>query len=190
MREEIREKYRMVARSPAGCFNYPTGREGAMALGYDTGLLASLPDALIEGFCGVGNPWSIAPVAPGVAILDIGCGVGFDLIVASRLTGDRGLVLGTDLTAEMVDRAQQSIRLAGAANVDAVLVDDEGIPAADGTFDVVVANGVFNLSPDKPRLFAEIVRVLKPEGRLQFADILLEKPLPPELSGSAGSWSQ
>jgi SAM-dependent methyltransferase len=189
VREEIRDKYRLVARSTAGCFRYPTGREGIVLLGYDTGLLAGLPDTVVEGFCGVGNPWSIAPVAAGAAILDIGCGTGFDLIVASRLTGNRGRVMGIDLTAEMIDRAQQSIRLAGAANVETVMVEDERIPAADATFDVVVSNGVINLSPDKPGLFAEIVRVLKPGGRLQFADIIQEKPLPPELAGSAGSWS-
>lgn len=189
MREEIRAKYRMVARSPAGYFRYPTGREGAMLLGYDSGLLAGLPDPIIDGFCGVGNPWAIAPVAPGAAILDIGCGAGFDLVVASRLIGGSGRVLGTDLTREMIERARQSIRLAGATNVEAELVEDERVPAADSTFDVVVANGVFNLSPDKPRLFAEIVRVLKPGGRLQFADIILEKPLSLEMAGSAGSWS-
>lgn len=190
VREEIREKYRMVARSTAGCFRYPTGREGALILGYDAGLVASQPDAVMDGFCGVGNPWSIAPVAPGAAILDIGCGAGFDLIVASHLAGDRGRVLGTDLTGEMIDRAQQAIRLAGAVNTEAVLVEDERIPSADATFDVVVSNGVFNLSPDKPRFFAEVVRVLKPGGRLQFADIILERPLPPGLAGSVESWSQ
>lgn len=190
MRTGIRQKYRSVVISAKGFFRYPTGREGALQLGYDTELVASLPDSVLRGFCGVGNPFSIAPIAPGATILDIGCGTGFDLIVAARLTGTLGRVHGVDLTREMISRAQTNILLTGTKNAEVTAVDDERIPHADGAFDVVISNGVINLSPDKPRLFAEIFRVLKPAGRLQFADIILEKSLPPELTGNVASWSQ
>lgn len=190
VRSAIRRKYQTVARSAAGMFAYPTGRQGALLLGYDRDLLSSLPDALLESFCGVGNPLAIAPVRAGAAILDIGCGGGFDLLVAARITGPKGIVRGVDLTPEMVERARANILIAGGENIEVREIEDDRLPFADELFDLVIANGVINLSPDKPGLFAEIFRVLKAGGRLQFADIVLEKALPPNLDRSVESWSQ
>jgi arsenite methyltransferase len=190
VRGGIRRKYRSVARSASGMFSYPTGRQGALLLGYDGDLLRSLPDAVLESFCGVGNPLAIAPVRPGAAILDIGCGAGFDLLVAAKISGPGGVVRGVDLTPEMVERARANILLAGVDNIEVRETADDRLPFVDDLFDLVISNGVINLSPDKPGLFAEIFRVLKTGGKLQFADIVLEKELPRHLDRSVESWSQ
>ncbi len=176
--------------SAAGKFQYPTGREGAEALGYDPAILIDVPQEAQDSFCGVGNPFAIGEISEGSFILDIGCGAGLDLIVASRLTGPSGRVCGIDLTAEMVAKARENIAKYGADNIEAVQVDSEHIPYADGMFDVAISNGVINLSPRKPKLFKEIHRVLKTGGRLQFADIITESALPQSLTGSLEAWAQ
>ncbi len=179
-----------MAQSAAGFFAYPTGREGAEKLGYDPDLLSSLAPELIASFCGVGNPFSIEQIEPGSAVLDIGCGAGFDLIVARKLAGGSGRVCGIDLTSEMVARAKSNCSAAGFDDVEIKQVEGEAILYPDNTFDVVISNGVINLSPDKEKLFGEIHRALKPGGRLQFADIVLERELPTNLVGSLEAWSQ
>jgi ubiquinone/menaquinone biosynthesis C-methylase UbiE len=123
-------------------------------------------------------------------VLDIGCGAGFDLFVASRLVGPEGLVVGVDLTEEMAAKAAANLARTGVANTAVQQIDSERLPFGDNTFDAVLSNGVINLSPDKKTLYAEVLRVLKPNGRLGYADIVLEKELPPDLAGSAESWAQ
>jgi len=141
----VRSKYAEVARSASGKFAYPTGGEGARALGYDPALIdAALPD-LLESFCGVGNPFSLFPIQPGSVILDIGCGAGFDLYIAARLTGPEGHVHGVDLTGAMVERARENLQKAGIANAEVEQVGSESLPFNDNTFDVVISNGVINL---------------------------------------------
>lgn len=186
----MRQKYQKVASSAEGLFRYPTGSAGALALGYESDWLAGIPDEVLSSFCGVGNPFAIAPIAPGSAILDIGCGAGIDLIVARRLTGDGGRVCGVDLTPSMLERARANFAAVAISDIEVQLVDSAILPYPDDTFDVVISNGVINLSPAKPQLFAEILRVLKPHGRVQFADIILERPLPPALVASPESWAQ
>jgi len=123
-------------------------------------------------------------------VLDFGCGAGLDLFVAGRLVGEDGKVCGIDLTEEMVVRARENLALAGIANFEIKKVDSEAIPYDDRAFDVVISNGVINLSPRKENSLAEIYRVLKPGGVLQFADVVLENELPVSLAGSAEAWSQ
>ncbi len=190
IRRAIRKKYAAVAHSAKGFFTYPVGKKGADLLGYDRQLLKELPEELLNSFCGVGNPLAIDQIENGSSVLDIGCGAGFDLYIASCQVGRKGKVIGVDLTPEMVDRARKNLAAAKVANTEVLLVASEQMPFADHTFDVVISNGVINLSPDKPTLFAEIHRVLKPGGRLQFADIILEKNLPPHLAANVESWSQ
>jgi arsenite methyltransferase len=190
IRAAIRQKYASVSSSAEGYFKYPVGKAGAALLGYDEDLLAGIPSELLNSFCGVGNPFGIEGIENGCSVLDIGCGAGFDLYVASCLVGAQGKVFGVDLTEEMIDRARANLSTMQVTNAEIHLVSSEQLPFADDFFDVVISSGVINLSPDKQRLFTEIYRVLKPGGRLQFADIILEKELPPHLAASVESWSQ
>lgn len=189
IQEAIRKRYADVAVSASGQFGYPTGRAGAVALGYDPALLETLPEVVLASFCGVGNPFLLGPLQPGEAVLDVGCGAGFDLIVASRLVGEHGRVEGIDLTPAMVARAQQNLQLAGVPHGQVTLGCAETLPYATGTFDVILSNGVLNLSPLKEQSFREIRRVLKPGGRLQCADIVLNEALPVEVAGNLDAWA-
>ena len=190
IQDAIRKKYAEVALSSEGKFGYPTGRAGAEALGYDPAFISEAPGSLLNSFCGVGNPFSLGTIEPDSSVLDIGCGAGFDLYVAKRLTGDSGRVCGIDLTREMVKRARENLAESGMENIEVIHISSEEIPYKDNTFDTVISNGVINLSPCKQDLFQEIFRVLKNGGNLQFADVMLEKELPGALVGSLEAWSQ
>ena len=170
-------------------FSYPTGREGALALGYNPEIIDAAGPGLLASFCGVGNPFSLFPIKPGSTILDIGCGAGFDLYVAARLTGPEGRVHGIDLTKAMVAKARENLKRTGITNFDVWHVDFEDLPFEDKSFDVVLSNGVINLSPEKEILFGEIFRVLRPDGRFGFADIVLDKEIPASIAASAESWA-
>jgi SAM-dependent methyltransferase len=185
----VRAKYAEISCSAAGRFRYPTGRAGAIALGYDLSMLSDLPDDVLDTFCGVGNPLALESIHSGEKVLDIGCGAGLDMILASRLVGPSGRVCGIDLTPEMVEKARANFVRAGVNNANAVVAGSEAIPYDNDTFDVVISNGVLNLSPLKERSFREIFRVLKPGGRLRFADIVLKEDLPAELANSLEAWS-
>ncbi len=184
----IKHKYKKVAGSIAGNFRYPTGIEGAKKLGYEPALVNSAPPELIEFFCGIGCPFSIGELYAGESVLDIGCGGGFDLFCASQMVGSTGKVFGIDLSPEMIAKAKQNLALAGVTNTHVQVGGSEQLPFENNTFDVVTSNGVFNLSPEKQKIYSEIWRVLKPGGRLQFADMVLKNELPPE-EMSAKSWS-
>jgi arsenite methyltransferase len=190
IRNAIRNKYAEVSVSVAGKFPYPTGKDGLKALGYNPVVLESAAARFFESFCGVGNPFSLGDIRPGESVLDIGCGAGFDLFVASRLVGEKGRVYGIDITEEMVKRASENLDRAGVTNFEIKKVDLETIPYDDYSFDVVISNGVINLSPDKQTTFNEIYRVLRPGGKLQFADVIVEHELPANFAGSAEAWSQ
>lgn len=178
IQDAIRKKYAEISSSSEGKFNYPTGRIGAISLGYDMSIVESMPNELIESFCGVGNPFTLGPINAGMTILDIGCGAGFDLIYASRMVGQTGKVCGIDLTPEMVEKAKLNLKRYGVSNYDVQLAGAESIPYQDKNFDVVISNGVLNLSPLKEKSFRETYRVLKQNGRLQFADIVLKEDAP------------
>ena len=190
IRAAVKMKYAAVSTSATGFFKYPVGKEGALSLDYDNVLLEQTPDYLLRTFCGVGNPFAIDQIVEGNYVLDIGCGGGFDLWIASRLTGEKGRVFGVDLTEEMVFKAQSNLEGLQIKNAEIHLISSEQLPFTDNTMDRVISNGVINLSPDKPKLFAEIYRVLKPGGQMQFADIILERELPQNLSTGVESWSQ
>ena len=147
--EGIRQKYLKAAASPEGLFRYPTGRAGLQALGYAPEIVRDLPEAVAASYCGVGNPFILGPIQEGEAILDIGCGVGVDSIIAGRLAGSSGSVTGIDLVPEMLARASENGRLAGLANVTFQESSAEQLPFPDNTFDPVISNGVFNLVVDK-----------------------------------------
>jgi SAM-dependent methyltransferase len=179
IRQGIAEKYRKVALSPAGLFRYPTGAESARGLGYPPALVAGIPPAVQEHFVGVGNPFALGPIAPGEAVLDLGCGAGFDALVAAQLVGPGGRVVGIDLSPEMLAVARAGRAGTGFARVGFVEAQVEALPFPDAAFDVVLSNGVLNLVPDKLCAVREIFRLLRPGARLQACDIGLVGDEPP-----------
>lgn len=160
-----------------------------LALGYDQSVIREMPEEALDAFCGVGNPISLCRINPGAALLDVGCGAGIDLIVAGRLVGQTGRICGIDLTPQMVEKAEMNLGRAGVYNFDVWVASCEAIPYDDSTFDVVISNGVLNLSPLKKESFSEICRVLKPGGCFQFADIVRREDLPAEVTSSLEAWS-
>jgi SAM-dependent methyltransferase len=177
----VAEKYRKVAVSPEGLFRYPTGEESARGLGYPPDLLPAIPPACRERFVGVGNPFALGPIHPGEAVLDLGCGAGFDSFVAAQLVGPTGRVAGVDLSPEMIAVAEADLRQTEFSRVQFRVGKVEALSFPDSSFDVALTNGVLNLIPDKPGALREIFRVLRPGGRLQACDIgLVGDRVPPD----------
>lgn len=174
----VQGMYRQVAAAPAQAFHFPVGRAAALALGYPAAELDRLPRAVVDRFAGVGYPFRADAVAVDDTVLDIGAGAGVDTLIASDRVGPGGKVVALDITPDLLDTLNTAIRAAGIANVATVEADAERIPLADGTVDVVSSNGALNLVPDKRQAFAEMVRVLRPGGRVQMADIVIARPVP------------
>jgi SAM-dependent methyltransferase len=189
LRAEVREKYRAVAIDPNAEYHFHTGRRLAAKLGYDTGLVDSLPDAAVESFAGVGNPFSIRPLEVGERVVDVGSGAGFDSFVAARAVTPSGSVIGVDMTAEMLMKSRTTAVGMGLRNVEFREGFAEALPVDDGWADVVISNGVINLCADKRAAFVEIRRVLRPDGILQFADIANGRPVPPEALRDIDLWT-
>jgi arsenite methyltransferase len=191
VRAGIREKYDRVAAAGSGCcFQYPTGREGMELQGYPPELLQDFPPEVLAAFCGAGNPFSLEPLNPGDAVLDIGCGAGVDSLVAGRLVGAGGRVVGIDVTAAMIEKARAHQARLGLGHVAFQVADAEALPFPDNDFDAVISNGVFNLTLNKAKALAEVYRVLKPGGRFLLADMVLVAALPPDLSDKVENWYQ
>lgn len=179
IRQEIAEKYRKVAASPAALFRYPTGEASALGLGYPPERLAAIPPAIRERFVGVGNPIALGEIRPGETVLDLGCGAGMDALVAAQIVGPAGRIVGVDLSHEMLAVAEAGRTEAGFPQVEFREAAVEALPFPAASFAVAVSNGVLNLVPDKPAALREIFRVLRPGGRLQTCDISLVEDVPP-----------
>jgi arsenite methyltransferase len=191
VRQGIREKYaRVAAAGASGCFQYPTGRAGMELQGYPPKVLKDFPPEILAAFCGVGNPFSLGPLHPGEAVLDIGCGAGVDSLVAGHLVGAGGRVVGLDVTPAMIDRARAHQARLGCPQVAFQVGEAEALPFPDHDFEVVISNGVFNLALDKAAALEEAHRVLKPGGRLMLADMVLVAALPPEVGDKVENWFQ
>jgi arsenite methyltransferase len=189
LREEVKEKYREVAADPHGEYHFHTGRPLAQRLGYDTSVVSTLPDAAVESFAGVGNPFSLRDLTPGERVIDIGSGGGFDCFIAARQIGGEGRVIGVDMTTEMLTKSRNTASSMGLTNVEFREGLLEELPVEDGWADVVISNGVINLCPDKERVFSEIFRVLRPGGTLQFADIANGQPVPEAAVANIDLWT-
>lgn len=179
LKSEIRKTYASVSQEPEKDFIFPTGRAWAEDLEYPEEL-SRVPDAAVESFAGVANPFSLGRLEPGERVLDLGCGAGTDSLVASRMVGPEGRVTGIDMTPEMLAKARRAAADMGAENVEFVEGEAERLPFADGSFEVVISNGVIDLIPDKDAVFAELHRVLQPGGRLQLADVTIQQPVSEE----------
>jgi arsenite methyltransferase len=189
LRCEIRKTYARVSTEPESGFIFPTGRAWALDLGYPADLLGRVPDGSAASFAGVANPFSLGRLRAGEHVLDLGCGAGTDSLVAAQMVGPEGRVVGIDMTAEMVAKAQSSARAMGMTNVEFVEGEAERLPFADESFDVAVSNGVIDLIPDKDRVFGELHRVLRPGGRLQLADVTIQRPVSEEGRRNIDLWT-
>jgi arsenite methyltransferase len=185
----VEQRFAQVARSPGQEQKFQVGPASAKKLGYDPKEIDSLPVSVTESFCGVGNPLGLGELRAGQTVLELGSGPGMDSLLAARRVGPTGKVVGVDLCPEMIAKARRNAELLGLNNVEFISAGIEKLPLRDESVDVVISNGVFNLCLDKPGVLAEAFRVLRPGGRLQMADILLEEGVTPEAVAKKGSWS-
>jgi SAM-dependent methyltransferase len=189
LRDEVKSKYRDVAINPAGEYHFHTGRALAKRLGYDSALVDPMPDAAVESFAGVANPFSVRSLQQGERVVDAGSGGGFDCFVAARQVGPQGHVVGVDMLPEMLEKSRKTAESMGLKNVEFREGLLEEIPVEDGWADVVISNGVINLCADKKRVFSELWRVLRRGGRLQFGDIANGKPVPESAIRNIDLWT-
>ena len=189
LREEIKLKYREVAETPEKGFHFHTGRPLAEMLSYPMEVVDSLPGRVVESFAGVNNPFSMGDLREGETVLDIGSGAGFDSLLAARMVGPTGRVVGVDMTEEMRRKAAENAGLVGTTNIEFRDGLAEALPVPDASVDVVISNGVINLCPDKLAVYREAYRVLKPGGRLQIADVVVGKAVPESAVADIDLWT-
>lgn len=189
LREAISEEYRIVAEDPNHGFHFHTGRPLTRILGYDEKWLEGISETAIESFAGTGNPFSMGLLSPGERVVDLGSGAGIDSLIAAKMVGPTGQVIGIDMTDAMLSKARRAAAETGVTNLEFREGFIESLPVEDEWADVVISNGVFNLTPDKPKVLSEMFRILKPGGRLQIADILVEKPVPEAAKEQINLWT-
>ncbi len=189
LREAIKKEYAEVALNPRKGYHFHTGREAASRIGYDPELYAELPEENIASFAGTGIPFGLGPIHPGDVVVDVGSGAGFDSLIASRLVGPRGRVVGIDMTDEMIEKAASGAKAMGAANTQFRKGFADSLPVEDDFADVLISNGVLNLTPDKDKTLKDWARVLKPGGRMFIGDIVIEKKIPREALDDISLWT-
>ena len=181
--------YRQVAREQDAALHFEVGRPLALRVGYPSDLLDSIPAEALASFAGVGYHLDLAAPAPGEKVLDLGSGSGTDAFCAAIKVGESGRVVGVDFTDEQIDKATRLRDRDGFDQVEFVEATIDALPFEEGTFDLVISNGVINLSPIKHRVFAETARVLRPNGRLALADIVSGKPLKERTRRNVELWA-
>ena len=189
LRAAVQNEYAVVPNQPGKGFHFHTGRPLAKLLGYSDEWLEGIPESAVESLAGTGNPFPLGEIRQGERVVDIGCGAGMDSFLAAKFAGESGRVVGVDMTPDMLGKARAAAEAANIGNIEFKEALAEELPVPDGWADVVISNGVVNLCPDKPRVFAELLRILKPAGRLQIADILVDKPVPEEAKSEIDLWT-
>jgi arsenite methyltransferase len=190
LRDEIQTIYARVASEPSGAFHFHRGPDYAAGwLGYDRDALAAIPEDTTASFAGVANPHRIAPLRPGMTVVDIGCGAGMDLLLAGRAVGPTGRAIGVDMTEAMAGRARNGARAMGLIHVEVRVADALNLPIESGTVDAVMSNGVLNLTPDKSVAYSEVFRVLKAGGEFLYGDIVLGAELEEDARKDIDLWT-
>ena len=189
LRAAIRAEYTAVAEHPEQGFHFHTGARLAAILGYPEPWIAALPPGAVESMAGTGNPFALGELLPGERVVDCGSGSGADSLIAARMVGPDGSVIGVDMTPEMLVKARRNAEVAGLLNVEFREGVLEELPAPDEWADVVISNGVLNLVPDKALALAECFRILRPGGRIQLADIVLDRPVPGGSKSDVSLWT-
>lgn len=189
LRDNIRAKYREVATQPSAGYHFFTGRKALEHIGYPEKLLDGISEHVLEAFAGVADPFYWGAPPEGATVVDVGSGGGLDSVIAARSVGASGHVIGVDMTPDMLDRAGDAAEMMGLQNLEFRQGLAEALPIEDESVDLVISNGVVNLVPDKLGAYREIMRVLKPGGRFQVADIVVEKPIPKGAQRDIDLWT-
>ena len=189
LRDAIQNEYAAVARDPTGDFHFHTGRTLTNIVGYRSEWLEGIPETAVASFAGTGNPFSLGSLQHGEHVVDVGCGAGIDSLIAAQMVGRDGRVVGVDMTPAMLDRARRAADEMGTTSVEFREGFMEALPVADGWADVIISNGVLNLTPDKTKALGEMARVLKPTGRLQIGDITIDRPVPEAAKQKIDLWT-
>lgn len=184
----VASRYGLVASAPGEKFDFPVGRKFAESVGYLPEVLDRLPPGMWESFTGAGNPQAFVDAKPGETLLDLGCGAGLDLYLYAQKIGPTKKLFGLDLARPMLDKASNNLAAVGIFNVEWLNAPADDIPLPDNSVDLVTANGIYNLSPDKEAVMREVARVLKPGGRTVFAEIVLKSELPHEIRREITDW--
>lgn len=188
LKSEIKKTYASVSTDPEKDFVFPTGRPWAEDLGYPAEL-AHVPETAVRSFAGVANPFVLGRLEAGARVLDLGSGAGTDSLVAAQMVGPEGTVTGIDMTPEMLATAREAVVEMGVTNVEFVEAEAERLPFAAGSFDIAISNGVIDLIPDKDAVFSELFRVLAPGGRIQIADVTIQRPVSEEGKRNIDLWT-
>lgn len=188
IKQAVREKYNQVALTPGAIFNFPVGREFAESVGYSSGILDKLASSVWESFTGASNPQPYVDIRPGAKVLDLGCGAGLDLYLYAQAAGPSGRVYGLDISEEMIAKARHNMGMLNLQNTEFLCTAADKIPLPNESVDIVTANGIYNLSPDKSAVMHEVYRVLRLGGHHIFAEIILKAPLPEEIRKNVNDW--
>lgn len=188
LRKAIKAEYKEVAEDPGKGFHFHTGRHLTTIVGYRDEWFDGVSELAIESFAGTGNPFAMGALAAGERVVDVGSGGGIDSLIAARMVGPTGEVVGIDMTPAMLEKARAAAAESGVDNVEFREAYMEELPVPDGWADVVISNGVLNLTPDKQKAVAEMFRVLRSGGRLQIGDILVNREVPEGAKKNIDLW--
>jgi SAM-dependent methyltransferase len=189
LRNAIKSEYKEVAEHPGKGFHFHTGRRLTRIVGYQDEWFEGVSERAIESFAGTGNPFAMGRLAAGERVVDVGSGGGIDSLIAARMVGPAGQVVGVDMTPAMLQKARAAAAESGIGNVEFREAYMEQLPVPDGWADVVISNGVLNLTPDKQKTVGEMFRVLRPGGRLQIGDILVNREVPESAKAKIDLWT-